>query len=172
MEKIVYRNGDGIAVITPSSDYQVKIVDRDIKAVVEPAKVVDGKLVPARVVTPAIYECHYEKRSALERAMKDIPKGAEYKIVETHEIGGLDRAFRNAWTYDMKIDIPKAKEIWKDKLRADRKPLLEAQDIAFMQALENGNDTVAIATEKQRLRDVPQLVDACKTITAIKKVTI
>ncbi len=171
MEKIVYKNGNGIAVITPSSDYQVKIVDRDIKAVVEPAKVVDGKLVPAKVIKKAIYEFHLETRSGFDRAMKDIPTGAEYKIIDELELP-KDRIFRNAWNYDLKEDISKSKEIWKDKLRRDRKPLLEAQDIAFMQALEAGNDTSAIVTEKQRLRDVPQLVDKATTITGIKKVTV
>lgn len=171
MEKIIVRTDTGIAVITPSSDYQEKIVDRDIKAVVELAKVVDGELVPAKVVKKAIYEFHMETRSGFDRAMKDIPSGAEYKIIDESELP-KERTFRNAWNYDLKEDIPKAKEIWKDKLRVDRKPLLEAEDVKFMQALENGDDTTAIATEKQRLRDVTNLVNTCKTILAIKKVTV
>ena len=52
------------------------------------------------------------------------------------------------------VDITKAKVITKDRLRADRKPLLEAQDILFMKAQEAGTSTSAIVTEKQRLRDI------------------
>ena len=37
-------------------------------------------------------------------------------------------------------DIAKAKIITKEKLRADRKPLLEAEDIKFQRALETGAD--------------------------------
>jgi len=108
---------------------------------------------------------------SVDEAMKDIPSGAEYKIVEDTELP-KDRIFRNAWNYDLKEDIPKSKEIWKDKLRADRKPLLEAQDVAFMQALENGISTTDIKTEKTRLRDITKLVDLCKTISAIKEIAI
>ena len=39
------------------------------------------------------------------------------------------------------VDITKAKVITKDRLRADRKPLLEAQDILFMKAQEAGTST-------------------------------
>tara|TARA_R100000773_G_scaffold22063_1_gene19573 strand:+ start:1002 stop:1235 length:234 start_codon:yes stop_codon:yes gene_type:complete len=74
------------------------------------------------------------------------------------------------------IDIAKAKEITKEKLRADRKPLLEAQDILFQRALETGADTTDIVTEKQKLRDITNDVDAMTTeeelknkITALEK---
>ena len=50
--------------------------------------------------------------------------------------------------------LAKAKEITKDRLRVERKPLLEAQDVLFMKAQEAGSDTSAIVTEKQRLRDI------------------
>ena len=52
------------------------------------------------------------------------------------------------------VSLTKAKAITKDRLRVDRKPLLEAQDILFMKAQEAGSDTSAIVTEKNRLRDI------------------
>ena len=52
------------------------------------------------------------------------------------------------------IDISKAKIIVKEKLRLDRKPLLEEQDILFQKAQETSADTSAIVTEKNRLRDI------------------
>ena len=71
------------------------------------------------------------------------------------------------------IDIAKAKEITKEKLRADRKPLLEAQDILFQRALETGADTTDIVTEKQRLRDITNDVDAMTTEEELKnKITV
>jgi hypothetical protein len=66
------------------------------------------------------------------------------------------------------VDITKAKVITKDRLRADRKPLLEAQDILFMKAQETGSDTSAIVTEKQRLRDITNQVDSMTTTDELK----
>lgn len=70
------------------------------------------------------------------------------------------------------ININKAKEIKKQSLREERKPLLEAQDVAFQRALESGSDTTAIVAEKQRLRDITNLVDSCTTVEEIKAVNI
>lgn len=65
-------------------------------------------------------------------------------------------------------DIEKAKIITKEKLRVDRKPLLEAQDVLFQRALETGADTTDIVTEKQRLRDITNDVDAMTTEAQLK----
>ena len=66
------------------------------------------------------------------------------------------------------IDMAKAKEIVKEKLRVDRKPLLEAQDVLFQRALETGADTTDIVAEKQRLRDITNDVDAMTTEEQLK----
>jgi len=66
------------------------------------------------------------------------------------------------------IDINKAKEITKDRLRQEREPLLVAQDVAFQRALESNADTSAIVTEKQRLRDITKLVDTKNTLEELK----
>jgi len=65
-------------------------------------------------------------------------------------------------------DITKAKIITKEKLRADRKPLLEAEDVKFQRALETGADTTDIVTEKQRLRDITNEVDTMTTEAQLK----
>ena len=71
------------------------------------------------------------------------------------------------------VDIEKAKEIVKEKLRLDRKPLLEAQDVLFQRALETGADTTDIVAEKQRLRDITNDVDAMTTEEELKnKITV
>jgi len=70
------------------------------------------------------------------------------------------------------VSLTKAKVITKDKLRADRKPLLEAQDVAFMKAQEAGTSTSAIVTEKQRLRDITgDYVDDMTTTNQLKAAT-
>jgi hypothetical protein len=66
------------------------------------------------------------------------------------------------------INLDKAKYITKERLRQERKPLLEAQDILFMQAQESGSDTKEIVAEKQRLRDITKSVDSCKTTDELK----
>jgi len=68
----------------------------------------------------------------------------------------------------IETDITKAKVIVKEKLRADRKPLLEAQDILYQRALETSADTTAIIAEKQRLRDITNDVDAMTTEEQLK----
>jgi uncharacterized protein YdaT len=70
------------------------------------------------------------------------------------------------------IDINKAKDITKDRLRAERKPLLEAQDVLFQRALESSADTSAIVAEKQRLRDITTLVDTANTVEELKALEI
>jgi len=66
------------------------------------------------------------------------------------------------------IDIDKAKDITKDRLRQEREPLLLAQDVAFQRALEIKADTSAIVAEKQRLRDITTLVYTANTVEELK----
>jgi hypothetical protein len=66
------------------------------------------------------------------------------------------------------ININKAKDITKDRLRQEREPLLLAQDVAFQRALEASADTTAIVAEKQRLRDITTLVDTANTVEELK----
>jgi hypothetical protein len=66
------------------------------------------------------------------------------------------------------INFDKAKAITKDRLRAERTPLLQAQDVAFQRAIEEGADTAAIVAEKQRLRDITQLADQATTLDQLK----
>ena len=66
------------------------------------------------------------------------------------------------------VDIDKAKDITKNRLRQERKPLLLAQDVAFQRALEINADTSAIVAEKQRLRDITTLVDTANTVDELK----
>jgi len=53
------------------------------------------------------------------------------------------------------VDMAKAREIHKDKIRLARKPLLEALDVEFQKALETGASTTDIVAKKNALRDAP-----------------
>tara|TARA_R100000084_G_scaffold53208_1_gene22365 strand:+ start:251 stop:496 length:246 start_codon:yes stop_codon:yes gene_type:complete len=66
--------------------------------------------------------------------------------------------------------INKAKNIWKDKIRAARKPKLEELDVEFVRAQETGADTSAIVAKKKELRDFPAQVDSKTTLDEIKAV--
>ena len=66
------------------------------------------------------------------------------------------------------VNFNKAVEITKNRLRAERTPLLLAQDVAFQRALETGADTTAIVAEKQRLRDITKLADEATTLEQLK----
>ena len=70
------------------------------------------------------------------------------------------------------VDIDKAKDITKDRLRQEREPLLLAQDVAFQRALEINADTSAIVAEKQRLRDITTLVDTANTVEELKALEV
>ena len=70
------------------------------------------------------------------------------------------------------INFNKAKQITKERLRQERKPLLEQQDILFQRSLENNADTSAIILEKQRLRDITNLVDDVTTLDQLKQLTV
>lgn len=70
------------------------------------------------------------------------------------------------------VNFTKAQAITKDRLRAERTPLLQEQDVAFQRALESGADTTDIVAEKQRLRDITKLVDEATTVEELKGITL
>ena len=101
---------------------------------------------------------------------KDCPEGA--MIVENDSLPNEHNDFFNAWELNgttVTVNLIKAKAITKDRLRAERTPLLQAQDVAFQRALESGADTTAIVAEKQRLRDITKLADQATTLEQLKE---
>jgi hypothetical protein len=90
-------------------------------------------------------------------AIKDVPEGVEYKIVESVDI---DNDYFNAYEFDAelgaKVNIEKAKSIHLDKFRAARAPKLAKLDIEFMKAVEANDEEkkAEIIAAKQALRDV------------------
>ena len=68
------------------------------------------------------------------------------------------------------VNINKAKDIWRDKIRLARKPKLEELDVEFIKAQETNSDTSTIVAKKQELRDYPTQVDSATTTDEIKAV--
>ena len=102
---------------------------------------------------------------------KDTPKGS--LIVNQSDLPNQHNDFFDAWELvdgKVEVSIAKAKEITKKRLRVEREPLLQAQDVAFQRAQELGADTNAIVTEKQRLRDITKLADEATTLDELKEI--
>lgn len=86
-----------------------------------------------------------------------------------------DRHFRNAWSLSGTViseDLATAKNIFKDKIRTVRAPLLEAEDVAYMKALEadDASAKTAAVNKKTALRDAPaaSAITNATTITELK----
>jgi hypothetical protein len=86
-----------------------------------------------------------------------------------------NRDFRDAWFLSGSViseDLTKAKELFRDKIREVRKPLLEAEDVVYMKAMEADDATAKAASvaKKTSLRDAPaaSAINAATTITELK----
>lgn len=100
---------------------------------------------------------------------KDCPAGA--LIVDASTLPNDDSDFYNAWELAngvVTVNLDKAKAITKARLRQEREPLLAAQDVLYMRALETQSRLDEIVAEKQRLRDVTSLADACTTTVELR----
>lgn len=109
---------------------------------------------------------------------KDVPADAtNVTVCEADEIPG-DRTFRDAWELSpekkCRVNIGKARDIQRQRLREQRAPKLAELDVAFMRALERGEPTGAIVAEKQRLRDATSdpRIEAAQTLDELKAVTL
>ena len=100
---------------------------------------------------------------------KDCPSGAI--IVDDATLPQADNDFFDAWELangSVTVNLDKAKAMTKTRLRVEREPLFQAQDVLFQRAQESSSDTTAIIAEKQRLRDVTKLVDAETTLEGLR----
>jgi len=70
-----------------------------------------------------------------------------------------DRTFRGAWTEELAIDMPKARDIYRETLRSARVPLFAKLDTEYIRADETGDnpEKARIAGVKQQLRDITDL---------------
>jgi len=91
-----------------------------------------------------------------EIAQSVLPTNTDYAIVETLNLVPF---FFDAYEYSNKsirLNVQKAKNIWKNVWRQKRAEIFERLDIEFMKAVEDGNiqQLQNIKSKKQLLRDV------------------
>jgi hypothetical protein len=86
-----------------------------------------------------------------------------------------DRHFRGAWSLSgttITEDVTAAKVIFKDKIREVRTPLLDAEDVVYMKALEadDASAKTASVAKKKALRDAPaaSAISDADTIAKLK----
>lgn len=120
----------------------------------------------------AVFMVHNNERNSL---MTDIfvKIGATSYNKKDYRVPA-ERTFRNAWEVEegsavISVNLSKAKDIWRHKIRQARvEPLLKL-DSDFMKALESGEDTTEIVAKKQALRDAPNLssIEEAKSVSEI-----
>lgn len=137
----------------------------------------DGVVAITHIIDQADSETDVPGHSSQDEAVLmigrgDVPHG--WEAVEFDAELPPDRTFRDAWFHDGKIrvDMEKAKDIWRETIRADRKPILESLDVAFIRALETGDAELVgdIRAQKQALRDATDdpIIDAAATPEELK----
>ena len=102
---------------------------------------------------------------------KDTPSHSI--IVDAASLPEADNDFFNAWELvgdTVSVNLDKAKALTKDRLRAEREPLLIAQDVLVQKADETGADKTAIYAEKQRLRDITNLADSASSTAELRAI--
>ena len=73
---------------------------------------------------------------------------------------------------NIKVNMDKAKKIWKDEWRRARTTLLDQLDVEFIKAIEKGDLKLQedIKLKKQQLRDVTKIDIAASTTEGIRNI--
>lgn len=110
---------------------------------------------------------------SVELALKDVPEGVAYKIVEDAAIPS-DRYFRNAWVADgaaVAVDLGKAKSIGHDIRRTKRAEEFAPHDEVIAKQIP-GVDAAEAEEARQAIRDkysdIQDVIDSAKTPDEIK----
>lgn len=91
---------------------------------------------------------------ANEADLLEAAANSESKIYESFQLP--DPEFIDAWTIDATIDLERAKDVWRNKMRPVRDTRLKQLDLEWMRAMELGDNAAAaaVAAKKQELRDI------------------
>jgi hypothetical protein len=118
-----------------------------------------------------LYNSEQELAEAVVRRnieVGNIPADGLYWIVEDTDLPGgavtsENDYFFDCWEWDdgCKVNMPKARGLHMNKIRAARNKELAKLDVPWMKAAEAGDTSTqsTIATQKQTLRDLPQTFD-------------
>lgn len=153
--RIVYEDAGGnTVVLIPAPQAKLQIPD-----------IINGQL---RLET--------DEEFATRIAAEDVPFGLSAALLTTRDLPA-HRHFRNAWKFDflnsaVTTDMPKARNIHRDRIRSAREAKLAQLDVDYMRADEQGNNSLKalIAAEKQALRDLPSspAIDTASTPEELK----
>ena len=177
MKAIIYTRPDGgLSIVSPAEGARLAIsVDINGQSLgpYEPRPV--DSIVRGWPVTGAVAQWAESEEQFLARIIaKDVPAAAtNVKVIDPASLP--DRTFRNAWKHDtgsVVVDLTKAREIHRERLRQMRAPLFAKYDAAWMKCLASGDAAGANAAEAKRieLRDALQdpVIDAAKTADELK----
>ena len=110
---------------------------------------------------------------SVELALKDVPEGVPYEIVEDDAIPA-DRFFRNAWIMGdccIDVDLDQCREIGHDRRRAARADEFAPHDEVIAKQIP-GADAAAAEEARQEIRDryaaVQEAIDAAASPDEIK----
>lgn len=163
MKKIIYTNAEGrLCVVTPSEGARLALAVDDDRS--ETPRPVDTFLRRWPVNGVNVEWAETADEFCARIAMKDVPADAAHVQIVDESAIPSDRTFRNAWkagTGCVEHDMDRAREIHRNRLRAERAPKLAALDVEYQRADEAGDAGAkrAIAAQKQALRDAP--ADPC-----------
>ena len=109
-----------------------------------------------------------------------VPVGAPYLVIDDEHIpdgfmdfhGAVTANFDDPINISVKVDIERAKDIAKQNIRAQRKPLFEENDIALRDAMISGNKVAlkAAIDKRDRLRDATKKVNSVSTLEELRRV--
>lgn len=107
-----------------------------------------------------------------ELAQAVIPAGLPHRVVDKNSLTA-NTNFTDAWELDfsdpsssVEVNMSKAKEIHKNKIRIARIPKFQELDIQFMRCLEVGGDTSYIERKKAILRDATNTTEISSAVSA------
>ena len=110
---------------------------------------------------------------SVELALKDVPEGVAYEIVEDDAIPA-DRFFRNAWVANgaaVEVDLDQAKSIGHDIRRTKRAEEFVPHDEVIAKQIP-GVDAAEAEDARQAIRDkysdIQDVIDSAKTPDEIK----
>ncbi len=140
-----------------------------------PANMADTLANPFPGLTTKLYRGETDDEFVSRIVAKDVP--ADVRDVAVIDIADVpaDLTFRNAWIVQagrLVHDMPRARKIWRGKIREARAPLLAALDVEYQRADEHGDADAkaAIVARKQVLRDAPNdpAIEAAQTVDDLR----
>lgn len=176
MEIIIFKTDNGIAIVSPNTmtitRLMALLIQQNPKMVKEDALEIAMKTIAEKDVPRILPADKQELRGKGRMPLKEYLTFPirEYKVIDDAEFAPDFQNFKGARKFDLTLDISKAREIQKDRLRIERAPLMAGLDVEYTRAQEIGADMTDIVARKQKLRDVTNLCDSAKTIDELKKI--